>query len=380
MDDRSDSQGLRVAAYVDGLQAHGRYSFTRDEASRALPHSDVALEAALRRLKKRGRLAMPRRGFYVIVPTEYRESGAPPVSWFVDDIMAFLRQPYYVGLLSAAAIHGAAHQQPMAYQVMTDRPTRGLAAGRAQVEFHTSRGIIDVPTDLVQTETGLMRVSTPEAVALDLIRYIAAAGGVSNVATVLDELAERIDADRLAALARTRPAPEVQRLGYLFDVLGEPRLAEAIAASLEGRRLRPVALVPGAPAERVAADARWRVVANEPVEADLRVHYGGSQGVMMATQFDTDAKKLAEFSKRHGVLELAVFGSALRDDFGPESDVDILVTFMSSAKVSLFELVEMADELSGLVGRRVDLVPKQGLKSQIRQSVLESSRIIYAAA
>ena len=80
------------------------------------------------------------------------------------------------------------------------------------------------------------------------------------------------------------------------------------------------------------------------------------------------------------MLELALFGSAVREDFGPNSDVDILVTFAPGAKVSLFDLVDMADELSSLAGRRVDLVPKQGLKPRIRQSVLAGSQIIYAAA
>ena len=70
--------------------------------------SDVALEAALRRLKQRGRIASPRRGFYVLVPPEYREAGCQPASWLIDDLMRFVEQPYYVGLLSAAAIHGAA--------------------------------------------------------------------------------------------------------------------------------------------------------------------------------------------------------------------------------------------------------------------------------
>jgi hypothetical protein len=80
------------------------------------------------------------------------------------------------------------------------------------------------------------------------------------------------------------------------------------------------------------------------------------------------------------VAELAVFGSALRDDFGLESDVDILITFAPEAEVSLFDLVDMADELSGIIGRHVDLVPKQGLKPRIRQSVLESAHVLYAAA
>jgi predicted nucleotidyltransferase len=100
----------------------------------------------------------------------------------------------------------------------------------------------------------------------------------------------------------------------------------------------------------------------------------------MALRIQLSETKLAEFAARYQVAELAVFGSALRDDFSPTSDVDLLVTFLPGAEVSLFDLVDMGDELSRLLGRPVDLVPKSGIKPRIRGSVLESSRIIYAAA
>jgi addiction module HigA family antidote len=99
-----------------------------------------------------------------------------------------------------------------------------------------------------------------------------------------------------------------------------------------------------------------------------------------AAKVHLDPSRLADFCRRHNVLQLAVFGSAVRDDFGPASDLDILVAFVPGSKVSLFDLVDMADELGQLAGRRVDLVPVEGLKQRIRDSVLESSQVIYAAA
>src|SRR5450756_2468572 len=125
-----------VSSFIDQLQATGRYTFSVADVQAALPASEIALDNAIRRLDKAGRIVTPRRGFYVIVPTEYRAAGSPPPSWFVDDLMHFLGQPYYVGLLSAAAIHGASHQQPMEFQVITDRPTRRGLAGRARIQFH----------------------------------------------------------------------------------------------------------------------------------------------------------------------------------------------------------------------------------------------------
>jgi hypothetical protein len=62
--------------------------------------SFVAAQTALRRLKQQGRVVSPRRGFYVVVPPEYRAAGSLPASWFIDDLMRYLDQPYYVGLLA----------------------------------------------------------------------------------------------------------------------------------------------------------------------------------------------------------------------------------------------------------------------------------------
>jgi predicted transcriptional regulator of viral defense system len=258
-----------LAAFVEDLQARGRYTFTRTEAASALERSDAALRAALRRLKQRGRIASPRRGFYVLIPLEYREAGSPPASWFIDDLMRFLGQPYYVGLLSAAAVHGAAHQQPMAFQVVTDRPTRPARTGRVRIEFHMRRHLESTPVLSVQTETGSMRVSTPEATAYDLVRFAPAAGHLSNVATVLGELAEKLDPIVLVELAPSYAVPEVQRLGFLLERVGEPALAASLAAWLESRRHRPVLLAPRQAGGEVPPDPRWRVIPNEPVEADL---------------------------------------------------------------------------------------------------------------
>ena len=120
-----------LAAFVDELQVSGRYSFTGRDAAKVGRRSGAHLKAALRRLKQKGRIACPRKGFYVLVPPEYREAGGPPASWFVDDLMKFLGQPYYVGLLTAAASYGAAHQQPMAFNSRTGRRAlhwRGVSA------------------------------------------------------------------------------------------------------------------------------------------------------------------------------------------------------------------------------------------------------------
>lgn len=92
--------------------------------------------------------------------------------------------------------------------------------------------------------------------------------------------------------------------------------------------------------------------------------------------------RIAEFCRKWNVIEFALFGSVLRDDFRPESDVDVLVTFHTTARPSLFDLGGMALELEGLLQRRVDLLERRGLEQSdnpyLRPEILRTARVIYA--
>ena len=89
--------------------------------------------------------------------------------------------------------------------------------------------------------------------------------------------------------------------------------------------------------------------------------------------------ELAELCRRYYVRELRLFGSVLRDDFSDDSDVDILVEFEPDAPIGLYEHFDLAEELTRLIGRKVDLVSRRGLNPVIRDSVLASSRVLHAA-
>jgi predicted nucleotidyltransferase len=94
-------------------------------------------------------------------------------------------------------------------------------------------------------------------------------------------------------------------------------------------------------------------------------------------------KKLAEFCRRWRISELALFGSALRDDFRPNSDIDLLVSFSPRTKISLFDLVRMQNELKEIFGREVDLVERRAIEKSEnyirRKSILSNTKVIYAA-
>lgn len=93
--------------------------------------------------------------------------------------------------------------------------------------------------------------------------------------------------------------------------------------------------------------------------------------------------KIADFCRRWKVTEFSLFGSVLRDDFRPDSDVDVLVTFAPDSRVSLFDLVRMEDELKNLFGRDVDLVERAVIEKSEnyirRKSILSNTQVVYAA-
>jgi predicted nucleotidyltransferase len=90
-------------------------------------------------------------------------------------------------------------------------------------------------------------------------------------------------------------------------------------------------------------------------------------------------ESILNICRRYPVRELAIFGSALRDDFGAESDIDLLVDFQPDAQVGFLTLAAMSRELSEALGRKVDLIPKGGLKPRIRTEVLAAAEVLYAA-
>ncbi len=145
--------------------------------------------------------------------------------------MGAMNLPYYVALLSAAALHGASHHQPQEFQVFTDRSVRPLNAGRARIRFFASKYIADAAVVEMKTPTGPIRVASPETVVVDLVRFAKAAGGLDHVATVIAELAPLLDSKRLlAAVRRVGDVPNAQRLGYLLDRVRQRQLADAVHA------------------------------------------------------------------------------------------------------------------------------------------------------
>lgn len=103
----------------------------------------------------------------------------------------------------------------------------------------------------------------------------------------------------------------------------------------------------------------------------------------MGTSFTIPKAKIAEFCRKWGIVEFSLFGSILRKDFRPDSDIDVLVAFSPDAPITLFDIVRMEEELEEILGREVDLVAKDTIERSRnylrRKAILESREVIYAA-
>lgn len=254
----------------DHLLAHGRPIVTLAEVSELTGLSPKAAADALMRLRRVHQMFSPHRGLYVAVPPQYRTWGVVPAADFIDAMMAKLNRCYYVALLSAAELHGAAHQRPQVFQVMVDRQLADRGLGRIQLRFYTRRQISSVPVTLHNTATGQIRVSTLAATALDLASRPNQAGGLSNVATVLAELVEEtgLSSDDVLPVANTYPKASLRRLGWLLEHSGVDIDTDALAAKT-GSGGRPVVLLDPAGDNRGQGNRRWGVVENSVVEPDL---------------------------------------------------------------------------------------------------------------
>lgn len=263
---KSESKPLRARKYIDTLASRGRHHFTTADARAALGVSPQAVTAALNRLAKQGAIASPIRSFYVIVPPEYRSLGCLPAEQFVPALMRDRGQPYYAGLLTAAQYHGAAHQRPQEFQVLLARPRRPIACGRVRVTFIVRKRLHDVPIETVNTPRGALVISTPEATALDLVGYHNRVGGIDQAATVLAELAAKIDPEKLVAAGANVPVPWVQRLGYLLEHVGAEEKATLLKTDVRARAHESALLQPRAHRDRTKRNGDWKLSVNTEVE------------------------------------------------------------------------------------------------------------------
>lgn len=256
--------------YLNKIRSKGRYSFTWTEAKKQFDISDKAFNQALYRLKTKKIVAQIRNGFYAIITPEHSNRGMIPANLFIDDMMKSLNKRYYIGLISAAALHGAGHQQPMEFFVVTEKPAmRNIKNKKLKINFYVKKQWLDEDIIQKKTEAGYINVSSPELTALDLFYYLDSFG-INKIVTILHELVAEIKIPNLIRTAKNYPQiSAIQRLGFLLDKeLHNERLSDPLLKILNERKYQvvPLALHKG---KKGTVDEKWKIICNIKVESDL---------------------------------------------------------------------------------------------------------------
>ncbi len=251
-----------VDRMLDELQAQGLSLVTIDELARGTGLTLVATRRQMEHLSHRYARIQGKPAAYLLVPPEHRSRGAPPVTWWLDAYFRLRNQPYYIGLLSAAEIHGSSQQAVQVTQVLTVKPMRPIEVGILRLEFYVKKNLTQTP---VMQPPGLhapLAISSPEATALDLIAYSHRIGGIDRAAHVIAGMKPSMTIAGLSKALRAETESAVkQRLGYVFQVLGWEKQATEVQRHLTGK-LTPAVLQPRAETLRGAMVLPWRVIDN----------------------------------------------------------------------------------------------------------------------
>lgn len=259
--------------WIEKQQSWGKYVFNLEQVKTDFPNvSEQGLVLALSRLSSKGKVLSAYKGFYLIVPPEYASRGVLPPMLFIDSLMKYIEKPYYVGLLSAAALHGAAHQQPQEFFVVTDAKQKTTLKKGLKINYVTKKAIPENLLEKKKTETGYINVSNPELTAFDLIYYDNRIGGINRAASVLNELAEAMKPERITReFVETLTVPSIQRLGYILDeVLNQNALADKLYSESQNlnKEFFRQPLKAGKEKTGFPTNDRWKIIINTEIEID----------------------------------------------------------------------------------------------------------------
>ena len=256
-----------VTEYLYQIQSQGRYSFSLQELRDKFRENDKAILQKLHRLKRDNRIAQVRKEFFVIIPPEYSHQGILPTSYYLDDMMKFLERDYYLGLFSAAALHGAGHQQPMESQIIIHKPPiRTVKNKQQQLTFFIKNSWERDWLNKVKTDAGYVLISSPELTIIDLIHYHKQIGGLNRVIPIIEELIENLKPSKLNGIAKEISTPTIQRLGYILDKIGETKLSELLLKIIENKANKMAKLSLAHNTSKGIRNSKWNLIINTEID------------------------------------------------------------------------------------------------------------------
>ena len=262
---------MNISDWIHSREIRGKSTFSIVDVKDAFAERpSKSINTELSRQVSRGRVQSVYRGFYVIVPVQYQLKGVVPPVYYIDGLMDYVGKPYYVGLLSAAAMHGASHQRAMKTQVMTVVPRIKASGKNSLLDWSYRQEIPEAFVMKKNAEIGTLRYSGPELTAVDLVQFASHVGGYQRVATVLAEFADSVDVGKISGLVPFTTVATIQRLGYLLEyVLSRREQADALYQILKLQGAWNSILLSNDRVRRDGAQAnRWHVNGNIDIEVD----------------------------------------------------------------------------------------------------------------
>ena len=251
-----------IAGFVERCLSEGKACFSMADALASTGLSHSAAKQQILRLKQVVRVS-GRHDFFLILSPEDLPMGSPAAVKWLDAYFRWLRQPYYLALLSAAAIHASQPHAVQMVQVMIQGKRRPLEIGRLKLQFYQKTiGIEKVPVIQPSGYPAVVRVSSPEATALDLLRYSERIGGYSRSEETILPMAKLFKVDRLGAALDANDEPALgQRLGFMLEKAGHVKLATAVHRWLSDS-VQWTFLEPGASSKAGEKIQRWKLIKN----------------------------------------------------------------------------------------------------------------------
>ncbi len=294
---------------INSLQSNGKLSFSLAELRNEFSsYSLDAIKLSLNRLSKKGKIVSVYKGFYVIIPPEYSQRKILPPELFLDSLFKYLDRPYYLGLLSAAAMHGASHQQAMeSYVFINKPPIRPTKVEGIKINYVVKSEFPEHGLEQRKTAAGYLNISGPELTALDLVEYQQRVGGLNRISTIIYELSESMQPEKLKLILQNKASlSAIQRLGYILsksialrDVAldksesipvhpgkeissqpeasrflgsasgGDEPLAQVLKNYLSGKKIFRVPLKPGIKKSNFPVNPDWKIIENYKIETDF---------------------------------------------------------------------------------------------------------------
>jgi predicted transcriptional regulator of viral defense system len=263
---------MNVKEYIKYLASIESYSFSNDEIAKNTGGNRNSLKFQLSRLSAKGEIINLRKGFNIIITPRYSTAKKLPIQLYCDKLFKYLERNYYVGLFSAAKLHGASHQQIHIDYLITEKPKlNNILKNNIDIRFFTTSNWPNKNIHMRKSDAGIYKISSPALTIVDLIHYQTKLGGINRILTTIEELSEELTQTDISELLSWYPNKSaLQRFGFLLEKTGlHENCQELIFENLNQSNFFPVLISPKTKEKAGAVDNRWKVDVNIKLESDL---------------------------------------------------------------------------------------------------------------